>query len=75
MQKLHILRHLQVTTMQNDVIECIELGVAIRFTPPKLTGDQRDALSGPVAGLVIYNTTTNKLNVYTGSGWEAVTSE
>lgn len=44
------------------------------FLPPRMTGTQRDAISSPTAGLVIYNSTTNKLNVYTGSGWEAVTS-
>lgn len=44
------------------------------FLPPRMTGTQRDAISTPPAGLVIFNTTTNKLNVYGGSGWEAVTS-
>lgn len=34
----------------------------------------RDALSSPPAGLVIYNTTTNKLNVRVAAAWEAVTS-
>ncbi len=44
------------------------------FLPPRMTGTQRDAISSPATGLVVYNTTTNKLNVYTGSAWEAVTS-
>lgn len=44
------------------------------FLPPRMTGTQRDAIASPPAGLVVYNTTTNKLNVYTGSAWEAVTS-
>lgn len=47
-------------------------GTTFAFTPPKLTTTQRDALT-PTAGMFIYNTTTNKLNVYT-TGWEAVTS-
>jgi len=38
-----------------------------------MTTTQRNAISTPLAGIVIYNTSTNKLNVYTGS-WEAVTS-
>lgn len=42
------------------------------FLPTRMTTTQRDALT-PAAGMVIYNTTTNKLNVYT-SAWEAVTS-
>lgn len=43
------------------------------FLPPRMTTTQRDAISTPPAGLVIYNTTTNKLNVYT-TAWEAITS-
>lgn len=42
------------------------------FIPTKMTTTQRDALTA-VAGMVIYNTTTSKLNIYT-SAWEAVTS-
>ncbi len=42
--------------------------------PPRMTGVQRDAISSPAAGLMIYNTTTNKLNFYNGTAWEAVTS-
>jgi hypothetical protein len=26
------------------------------------------------AGLIIFNTTTSKLNVYTGSAWQVITS-
>lgn len=44
------------------------------FLPPRMTTTQRDAISTPTAGLVIYNSTTNKLNMYNGSAWEAVTS-
>jgi hypothetical protein len=44
------------------------------FLPPRMTGAQRDAISTPPAGLMVYNTTTNKLNFYNGSAWEAVTS-
>lgn len=44
------------------------------FAPPRMTGTQRDAISAPAEGLVIYNTSTHKLNVRTASAWEAVTS-
>jgi len=40
---------------------------------PRMDSTARDAIASPVAGLLIYNTTTNKLNVYT-TAWEAVTS-
>lgn len=48
-------------------------GTTFAFTPPKVTTTQRDAIASPTSGMVIYNTTTNKLNVYT-TAWEAVTS-
>jgi hypothetical protein len=44
------------------------------FLPPRMTTAERDAISTPPAGLMIYNTSTNKLNVRTASSWEAVTS-
>jgi hypothetical protein len=43
------------------------------FLPPRMTTTQRNAITSPVAGLMIYNTTLNKLNVYT-TAWETVTS-
>lgn len=49
-------------------------GTTKGFLPPVLTTAQRDAISSPAEGLMIYNTTTNKLNFYNGSAWEAVTS-
>ena len=36
---------------------------------PRLTTTQRNAIATPAAGLVIYNTTTNCLNTFTGLGW------
>jgi hypothetical protein len=44
------------------------------FLPPRMTTAQRDAITSVPAGLMIYNTSTNKLNFYNGSAWEAVTS-
>ena len=43
------------------------------MVPPKLTTTERD-LQNAVAGAMIYNTTVNKLQVYTGSSWETITS-
>jgi len=39
-----------------------------------MTTGQRDAMVSPAAGLIIFNTTTSKLNVYTGSAWQVITS-
>jgi hypothetical protein len=44
------------------------------MVPPKLTTTERDAQSAIIAGGMIYNTTINKLQVYTGSSWETITS-
>lgn len=39
-----------------------------------MTTGQRDAMVSPAAGLIIFNTTTAKLNVYTGYAWQVITS-
>jgi len=44
------------------------------FLPPRLTTTQRDNISSPATGLMIYNTTSDKLNFYNGTNWEEVTS-
>ena len=41
--------------------------------PPKVDNAGRAALSEKVAGALIYNTQTNKLNVYNGTAWREVT--
>tara|TARA_R100001440_G_scaffold23689_1_gene38584 strand:+ start:15524 stop:16645 length:1122 start_codon:yes stop_codon:yes gene_type:complete len=44
------------------------------FLPPTMTTTQRNAISSPASGLIVYNTTTNKLNVRGASAWEEITS-
>lgn len=44
------------------------------FMPPRMTTTQRDNVASPTAGMVVYNSTTGKLNVRGAAGWEAVTS-
>lgn len=39
------------------------------FLPPRMTGAQRDVISSPATGLVIFNTTTNGLEVKSSTGW------
>lgn len=43
------------------------------FRLPNVTSTQRDALT-PTVGALVLNTTTNKINIYNGTAWEAVTS-
>ena len=38
--------------------------------PPKVTTTERNNLAGVVAGALIYNTNTNKLQCHNGSGWQ-----
>ena len=44
------------------------------FLPPRMSTTQRNNISGPVSGLIIYNTTTGKLNLYGASYWEEISS-
>ena len=44
------------------------------FLPPKVSTATRNGIGGTVSGATIYNITLNKLQVYTGSAWETVTS-
>lgn len=43
------------------------------FLPPRMTTAQKNAIAAPAAGLVVYDTTLNKLCVYT-TAWETITS-
>jgi hypothetical protein len=42
------------------------------FLPPRMTNAQMVAITTPAAGLVVYDTTNNKLSVYDGATWIAV---
>jgi hypothetical protein len=44
----------------------------VRF--PNMTTTQKNAISSPAAGLVVFDTTLAKLCVYSGSAWQTVTS-
>jgi hypothetical protein len=44
------------------------------FLPPRMTTTQKNAITTPAAGLVVYDTTLNKLCVRTASSWETITS-
>ena len=67
------------TTTPSSVVDFGDAGLVGIVTtnrfiiPPKLTDTQRGLIAAPQAGALIYNTTTNKLNVYNGSAWRAVT--
>jgi len=39
------------------------------FLPPRMTTTEKNAIASPAAGLVVYDSTTNKLCCYNGSTW------
>jgi hypothetical protein len=44
------------------------------FMPPRMTTTEKNAITTPATSLVVYDSTLNKLAVYTGAAWETVTS-
>ena len=44
------------------------------FLPPRMTTTEKNAISSPAAGLIVYDTTLNKLCVRTAAAWETITS-
>jgi hypothetical protein len=39
------------------------------FLPPRMTQTERNAITAPAAGLMIYNTTSNAIEFYNGTSW------
>jgi hypothetical protein len=42
------------------------------FLPPRMTTSQRDAITNPAVGLLIFNISTNCLNMYYGTSWREI---
>jgi len=67
-------------TVLKSAVDFADAGtVTTRFMiPPKVNNGERANLTGVVKGAMIYNTDTDKLQVYTGSGgsggWETISS-
>ena len=64
------------TTIPQSSIDFANAGAGTTHSfmiPPRVSDAERVGL-GTVAGAFIYNTTSNKLQVYTGSSWETITS-
>jgi hypothetical protein len=41
---------------------------------PNMTTTQKNAISSPAAGLMVFDTTLSKLCVYSGAAWQTITS-
>lgn len=39
---------------------------------PRMTEAQRDAIAGPANGLIVYNTSSNEMNYFNGTSWQAL---
>jgi hypothetical protein len=44
------------------------------FLPPVMTTTQKNAITSPATGLIVYDNTLNKICVYNGTAWQTVTS-
>ena len=45
------------------------------FLPPRMTAVQRNAIANPAQGLVLYNTTSNCLEIRHGNGWQTLSCQ
>lgn len=58
------------TGLSVDASAVLNLNSTTRgFLPPRMTTTQKNAIATPAAGLVVYDSTTNKLCCYNGSTW------
>lgn len=39
------------------------------FLPPRMTSEQKTAISSPAAGLMVYDTDANQMSYFNGTGW------
>ena len=59
-----------VGTMSPNSSAILDLtSISKGFLPPRMTNTEMNAIASPAAGLVVYDTTNNKLTVYNGSSW------
>ena len=65
----------QANASENIPSALIAMGSTTKgFLPPRMTNAQKLAIASPATGLVVYDTTLNKLCVRTASSWETITS-
>lgn len=61
-------------TSGSDTFTTLRIYANGTIAPPSYSGAELSALDDFVEGQLVYNTTDSKLNVYTGAGFEEVTS-
>ena len=60
------------TANASAILDAQSTTKGVRF--PNMTTTQKNAVSSPAAGLVVFDTTSSKLCVYTGAAWQTITS-
>jgi hypothetical protein len=70
------LKHNQGVLIKDDASTAIAASAKLEissttqgFLPPRMTTTQKNAIASPATGLVVYDSTTNKLQCYNGSTW------
>lgn len=63
----------RLTIAGMQLLDALDAASRRRPVLPGFTTAERDALTAE-RGQIIYNTTTNKINFWNGSAWEAATS-
>ena len=67
---LNVLGNVGIGTTGPNPVALLDLySTSKGFLAPRMTTAQRDAISSPPAGLMIYNTTTNQYESYNGTSW------
>jgi hypothetical protein len=62
--------NLLIGTSTNQASSVLTMDSTTRgFLPPRMTSTERNAIATPATGLVVYNTTDNRLSVYNGTAW------
>ena len=75
MLSLPVLSQVSVTTDGSDPDGSAMLDVKSTtrgMLIPRMTTTERDAVSSPATGLMIFNTTMNAFNFYNGTGWDKI---
>ena len=61
-----------VGTSSPDTSASVDIQSTSRgFLPPRMTTTQKNAISSPATGLVVYDTTLNQINIYNGTSWNS----
>ena len=60
------------TANASAILDAQSTTKGVRF--PNMTTTQKNAVSSPSAGLVVFDTTLSKLCVYSGAAWQTITS-